>query len=74
MRFDKSLFREAFLTIDIRTLGLARIYIALLLLFDLAKRATEMSTWYFETGLLPNAMLAEATGCASIFGSESFRG
>ncbi len=59
MRFDKSLFREALLTIDIRTLGLARIYIALLLLFDLAKRSTEISVWYFETGLLPNAMLAE---------------
>ncbi|HSN81510.1 MAG TPA: HTTM domain-containing protein [Polyangiales bacterium] len=59
MRFDKSLLREAFLTVDIRTLGLARIYIALLLLFDLAKRSAEMSVWYFETGLLPNAMLAE---------------
>jgi hypothetical protein len=58
MRFDKSLFREAFLTIDIRTLGLARIYIALLLVFDLLKRSTELSTWYLETGLLPNAMLA----------------
>lgn len=59
MRFDKSLLREAFLTVDIRTLGLARIYIGLLLLFDLAKRSAEMSVWYFETGLLPNAMLAE---------------
>ncbi|MGD8316275.1 MAG: HTTM domain-containing protein [Myxococcales bacterium] len=59
MRFDKSLFREALLTIDVRTLGLARIYIALLLLFDLVKRSAEMSIWYFETGLLPNAMLAE---------------
>ena len=54
-----SFFRDRFLTIDIRTLGLARIYIALLLLFDLARRSLEMSIWYFESGLLPNAMLAE---------------
>ncbi len=55
MRF----LRDRFLTIDIRTLGLARIYIALLLLFDLARRSLEMSIWYFESGLLPNAMLAQ---------------
>ena len=59
MRIDKTFLRDRFLTIDIRTLGLARIYIALLLLFDLAKRSAEMSVWYFESGLLPNAMLAE---------------
>lgn len=51
--------RDRFLTIDIRTLGLARIYIASLLLFDLARRSLEMSVWYYEGGLLPNAMLAE---------------
>lgn len=45
------------LTIDVRTLGLARIYIAGLLLFDLAKRASEISVWYSETGLLPSSML-----------------
>ncbi len=59
MRIDKTLLRDRFLTIDIRTLGLARIYIALLLLFDLAKRSAEMSVWYFESGLIPNAMLAK---------------
>jgi hypothetical protein len=59
MRIDKSFLRDRFLAIDVRTLGLARIYIALLLLFDLAKRGSEMSVWYSETGLLPNAMLAE---------------
>ncbi|MFW2387343.1 MAG: HTTM domain-containing protein [Polyangiales bacterium] len=52
-----SFFRDRFLTIDVRTLGLARIYIALLLLFDLARRSLEMSVWYYESGLLPNAML-----------------
>jgi len=59
MRIDKTFLRDRFLTIDIRTLGLARIYVALLLLFDLAKRSAEMSVWYFESGLLPNAMLAK---------------
>jgi hypothetical protein len=59
MCIDQTFLRDRFLTIDIRTLGLARIYMALLLLFDLAKRSAEMSVWYFESGLLPNAMLAE---------------
>ena len=59
MRINKTFLRDRFLTIDVRTLGLARIYIALLLLFDLAKRGAEMSVWYFESGLLPNAMLAK---------------
>ncbi len=59
MRIDKSFLRDRFLSIDIRTLGLARIYIALLLLFDLTRRSLEMSIWYFESGLLPNSMLAE---------------
>ncbi len=54
----KSFLREKILAFDTRTLGLARIAIALLLLFDLAKRASQMSIWYFETGLLPNAILA----------------
>jgi len=57
-RITKSFLRDKFLSIDTRTLGLTRIAIALLLLFDLAKRANEMSIWYFETGLLPNVMLA----------------
>jgi len=59
MRIDQTLLRDRFLSIDARTLGLARVYIALLLLFDLAKRGAEMSVWYFESGLIPNAMLAE---------------
>lgn len=49
--------RDRFLSIDVRTLGLARFYIATLLLIDLAKRSAEMSIWYSETGLLPNEML-----------------
>ncbi|UCH28739.1 MAG: hypothetical protein JSV06_10735, partial [Myxococcales bacterium] len=49
--------RDKFLSVDVRTLGLARIYIASLLLIDLGKRSAEMSIWYLETGLLPNEML-----------------
>ena len=49
----------ALLSVDVRTLGFSRIAIAVLLLFDLAKRSTELSIWYTEAGLLPNAMLAE---------------
>lgn len=58
MRFPTGTWiRDRFLSIDVRTLGLARIYIASLLLIDLAKRSYGMSIWYSETGLLPNAML-----------------
>lgn len=49
----------ALLSVDVRTLGFSRIAIASLLLFDLAKRSTELTTWYTHAGLLPNAMLAE---------------
>ncbi len=52
-----SFLRERFLSIDTRTLGLARIGMALLLLFDLAKRASGMSIWYTDQGLLPNSVL-----------------
>lgn len=53
----KSFLRDGFLSIDTRTLGFARIAIASMLLFDLAKRTTELSIWYSETGLIPNSML-----------------
>ncbi|MGB5697412.1 MAG: HTTM domain-containing protein [Polyangiales bacterium] len=59
MAIDKSFLRDRFLAIDVRTLGIARIYIALLLLFDLAKRGASLSVWYLESGLLPNALLTE---------------
>ena len=54
---NREWFRDKLFSIDVRTLGLARIYIASLLLIDLAKRSSELSVWYFETGLLPNAVL-----------------
>ena len=45
------------LCIDPRTLGLTRIALALLLLFDLGKRAVVIATWYSNSGLLPNHTL-----------------
>ena len=55
-------FREAFartyLTIDPRSLGLGRIILALLLLFDLWHRAhAGIELWYSNNGLLPNHTL-----------------
>ena len=50
--------RDGFFSIDTRTLGFSRICIALLLLFDLAKRAPELSVWFSESGIIPNSMLA----------------
>jgi hypothetical protein len=53
--------REAFvrryLTIDPRSLGLGRIVLALLLLFDLLRRVPGLALWYSNTGLLPNHMM-----------------
>lgn len=49
----------ALLSVDVRTLGFSRIAIGLLLLFDLAKRSTELPIWYTDEGVLPNALLAE---------------
>jgi hypothetical protein len=46
--------RRNYLEIDPRTLGLARIAIAGLLLIDLAKRATALSIFYTNRGLIPN--------------------
>jgi predicted DCC family thiol-disulfide oxidoreductase YuxK len=50
------------LCIDPRTLGLTRILIALLLLFDLGKRAFAIATWYGNSGLLPNHTLLSHPG------------
>ncbi|MGB5810322.1 MAG: HTTM domain-containing protein [Polyangiales bacterium] len=54
----RKLLRDTFLQVDVRTLGFARIAIGLLLLFDLAKRSTELAIWYTDQGVLPNALLA----------------
>ncbi|MEM9727784.1 MAG: HTTM domain-containing protein [Myxococcota bacterium] len=55
----KSFLRDGFFSIDTRTLGFTRIAIGLMLFFDLAKRSTELTLWFTDEGLIPNAMLAE---------------
>jgi hypothetical protein len=45
---------EIYGTFDPRSLGLARIYLGLLLLWDLLRRVPDLSTWYSNEGLLPN--------------------
>jgi hypothetical protein len=50
MRF----FRQHYLTIDPRTLGLVRIALGTLLLVDLAKRSCVLSLFYTNDGLIPN--------------------
>jgi predicted DCC family thiol-disulfide oxidoreductase YuxK len=45
--------RRYFASIDPRTLGLFRIALALLLLFDLARRIPGIELWYTDSGLLP---------------------
>lgn len=48
-------FARSYLTIDPRSLGLGRIVLALLLLFDLIHRAVGgIELWYSNQGLLPN--------------------
>ena len=51
------LWRRRFLTIDPRSLAALRVGLALLLLLDLAKRASDLSVWYTNAGLLPNHRL-----------------
>ncbi len=46
-----------YLQLDARSLGLTRIYLAVLLLVDLLWRAKNLSTWYSNDGLLPNHTL-----------------
>lgn len=50
-------WRQRYLSIDPRTLGLLRIALGLLLLLDLAKRAGGIGLWYVNSGLLPNHRL-----------------
>jgi predicted DCC family thiol-disulfide oxidoreductase YuxK len=50
-------FTARYLSLDPRSLGLARIYLALLLLADLVRRVPDLSVWYSNDGLLPNHTL-----------------
>ena len=45
---------EIYGTFDLRSLGLARIGLGLLLLWDLLRRVPDLATWYSNEGLLPN--------------------
>jgi hypothetical protein len=45
---------EIYGTFDHRSLGLARIYLGVLLLHDLVRRLPDISTWYSNEGILPN--------------------
>jgi len=49
-----SYFCRTYATLDERGLAAGRISLALVLLADLAKRASGVSTWYSNDGLLPN--------------------
>src|SRR3954447_8857125 len=50
-------FCARYATFDARSLGLARIYLALLLLTDLLRRVPYLKTFYTNAGLLPNHMV-----------------
>jgi predicted DCC family thiol-disulfide oxidoreductase YuxK len=50
-------FADQYLTIDARSLGLGRIYLALLLLFDLLRRVPDITLFYSNLGLVPNHMM-----------------
>jgi hypothetical protein len=45
---------ETYFTFDRRSLGLTRIFLGCLLLYDLLRRVPGLSTWYTNDGLLPN--------------------
>jgi predicted DCC family thiol-disulfide oxidoreductase YuxK len=50
-------FSERYLSLDARALGLMRIYLALLLLYNLWRRARVLEIWYTNSGVLPNHTL-----------------
>jgi hypothetical protein len=50
-------FSRRYLALDPRSLGLARVYLALLLLADLFRRVPDIGVWYSNEGLLPNHTL-----------------
>jgi hypothetical protein len=70
-------FSQRYLTLDPRSLGLGRIYLALLLLADLIRRVPDLSVWYSNDGLLPNHTLLWRPGARyqfSFFFSASWTG
>src|SRR3954463_3587191 len=47
-------FLDVYCSVDPRSLGLGRIALAVLLLYDLWRRVPGIATWYSNEGLLPN--------------------
>jgi hypothetical protein len=57
-RARRAAFERTYLTIDPRSLGVGRIVLSLILLFDLVHRAwAGITLWYSNEGLLPNHTL-----------------
>jgi hypothetical protein len=54
------LARRALIIVDKRSLGLARIVLALVLIGDLGRRALSAGLWYAEDGPLPSAVYRES--------------
>src|SRR5882757_5146434 len=52
-RAGRSAF-ETYFTLDPRALGICRLGLGVLLLYDLARRIPGLATWYSNEGLLPN--------------------
>jgi predicted DCC family thiol-disulfide oxidoreductase YuxK len=50
-------FADQYLTIDARSLGLGRIYLAIVLLVDLLRRVPDITLFYSNLGLVPNHMM-----------------
>jgi predicted DCC family thiol-disulfide oxidoreductase YuxK len=50
-------FVDAYLSMDPRSLGLARIVVALVLIADLVRRIPDLTLWYTNQGLTPNHMM-----------------
>jgi len=50
-------FVDQYMTVDARSLGLGRIGLALILLFDLVRRIPDLTLFYSNEGLIPNHMM-----------------
>jgi hypothetical protein len=60
-------FREKYMTIDPRGLGIGRIMLATALIVDLARRLPFATLWYSNKGLLPNHTVLWRPTCDYVF-------
>lgn len=60
-------FREKYLTVDPRALGVGRIVLGTVLLLDLARRLPFATLWYSNDGLLPNHTVLWRPTCPYVF-------